>query len=482
MGSWRRRGAWYIEMREIRLPSLGAEMEEGTLLEWYVKPGDRIEYGGVIALLDTDKAEIEMEAFDSGTIESLLIDPGETVAVGTPIATLVEAEAPTLESGTPPIGIAPSGDAAAAGPLPSRPPSSDAAAPAVREARATPAAVVPPETPRSSAPRADHAASDAPRLRATPLARRLARERGIDLRSIAGSGPGGAIVEADVLGAARATPTPTRAPLGREAPSEAASFAADREARSQAADLATAHGARAGSASRVGARAAPRSADRALRRREIIAAAMQRSKREIPHYYLSKRIEIGAALDWLATRNRARAARDRLVLPVLLMKAVAGAARRFPEMNGHWLEDGFHPSERVDLGMVVSLRTGGIVVPTFRGVDQRSLEELAAELRDVVGRARAGRLRSGELGEATITLTSLGEDGAETLFGVIYPPQVAIVGVGGIHPGLHVEGDLRGTRPVVQATLSADHRASDGQSGSRFLQAISKSLSDPEGT
>jgi pyruvate dehydrogenase E2 component (dihydrolipoamide acetyltransferase) len=207
---------------------------------------------------------------------------------------------------------------------------------------------------------------------------------------------------------------------------------------------------------------------------------MARSNREIPHYYLSTPIDVQNALDWLAEHNRDRRIDERILLPALLIRAVARSARDFPEMNGHWREDVFHPSTAVHLGMVVSLRTGGIVVPTLRDAGERSVLDLMQELRDVVGRARAGRLRSGELSEATITLTSLGERGVETIFGVIYPPQVAIVGFGGIHSGFWSENGLSGARPLVRATLAADHRASDGQQGSRFLEAIARSLRDPE--
>jgi pyruvate dehydrogenase E2 component (dihydrolipoamide acetyltransferase) len=396
-------------MLEVRLPSLGAEMEEGTLLEWYVKPGDTIEYGDVIALLDTEKAEIEMEAFESGIIESLLIEPGQTVAVGTPIATLAGAKVQPTPTASGPI-VQP------------------ASAEANVESRAEPETATPPE------PAREEDETKPSRHRATPLARRLARERGIDLDRVSGTGHGGAITQADIPPEATATARPARA-------------------------------------------AQP---SRLARRREIIAAAMVRSKREIPHYYLATAIDIQRAIEWISTNNRDRAIKDRVLLPALLIKAVANAAIEHPEINGHWRDDGFHTSEAVHVGMVISLRDGGVVVPTFRDAHAKSVAELTAELRDIVGRARAGRLRSGELGEATITVTSLGDRGAETIFGVIYPPQVAIVGFGGIHPALRSEGALHGTRSVVNATLAADHRVSDGQEGSRFLEAVGQVLADPE--
>jgi acyl carrier protein len=216
------------------------------------------------------------------------------------------------------------------------------------------------------------------------------------------------------------------------------------------------------------------------RRRQIIAAAMARSKREIPHYYLATSIDIQGAVDWLAARNEGRPVDEQLLLPALLVKSVAQAARRFPQLNGHWRDDGFEPADTVDVGMVTSLRAGGLVVPTLRDADRRSVSDLTRQLRDVVGRARAGRLRSGELGEATITVTSLGEHGAESIFGVIYPPQVAIVGFGAAHPEVRAEGDLHGTRLIIHSTLAADHRASDGRQGSRFLEVVAQALLDPE--
>jgi len=403
-------------MIELCLPSLGAEMDEGTILEWFIKPGDRIEYGDIIALLDTEKAEIEMEAFQSGTIEALLVEVGETVPVGTPVASLrgsepkvVDAERPAV---VPPAAHeAPPRMATAPEPTPVAPP------------RPSPTPAVTPTVTPTAAP-----ASQTPRVRATPLARRIAREKGIPLESISGSGPGGAIVEADISGA-----TPSREP------------------------------------------------SRTQRRREIIAAAMMKSKREIPHYYLSTTIEIQDTVDRLAAHNVDTEVDERILMPAILIKSVALAAKHFPEMNGHWLEDGFHPAESVDLGLVVSLRSGGLVVPTFRNADERSLLDLMAELRDTVGRARAGRLRSGELSDATITLTSLGDRGAETIFGVIYPPQVAIVGFGGVHRAVWAEGDLHGTRSVICASLAADHRASDGQQGSRFLERVARFIHNPEG-
>jgi pyruvate dehydrogenase E2 component (dihydrolipoamide acetyltransferase) len=207
---------------------------------------------------------------------------------------------------------------------------------------------------------------------------------------------------------------------------------------------------------------------------------MERSKREIPHYYLATSIELTSTLAWLEKANHERPISKRLLVPALLVKAVANAARRFPQLNGHWIDGAHHPSDAVHVGMVVSLRTGGIVVPTLRDADSRPLDDVMEQLQDVVTRARNGRLRSAELSEATLAITSLGADGVETIYGVIYPPQVSIVGFGAIHSEVRAEGDLLGTRSTLRATLAADHRASDGQEGSRFLTAIARQLADPE--
>lgn len=398
-------------MAEIRMPSLGAEMEEGTVLEWYVASGDRVEHGQIVALLDTEKAEIEMESFETGWIDALLVQTGETVPVGTPMAT-VRSEAPTgveLPSDSRPI-------------LHDEPP-----------------------------PASHH------RIRATPLARRLARERGIALESVSGSGPSGAIVEADIIAAETPTAAPAASPTVPKPSKDTSTSPASRPSGTAAAQT-----------------------DRAARRRQVIAAAMERSKREIPHYYLATSIELTSTLAWLEKANHERPISKRLLIPALLVKAVANAARRFPQLNGHWIDGAHHPSDAVHVGMVVSLRTGGIVVPTLRDADSRPLDDVMEQLQDVVTRARNGRLRSAELSDATLAITSLGEDGVETIYGVIYPPQVSIVGFGAIHSEVRAEGDLLGTRSMLRATLAADHRASDGQEGSRFLTAIARQLADPE--
>jgi pyruvate dehydrogenase E2 component (dihydrolipoamide acetyltransferase) len=214
--------------------------------------------------------------------------------------------------------------------------------------------------------------------------------------------------------------------------------------------------------------------------RQVIAAAMARSKREIPHYYLSTTINMSHAMAWLAQENLKRSVEDRLVYGVLLVKAVALALRETPELNAVWMGGKATPSADVHVGIAISLRGGGLVAPALHNTDRQSLGELMKNFRDVIQRARAGSLRSSELSDPTITVTSLGEQGVETVFGVIYPPQVAIVGFGKVvERPWSSEGQII-SQPVLTATLSADHRVSDGHRGALFLSAVDRKLQEPE--
>lgn len=402
---------------EFRMPSLGADMQDGTVVEWRIQPGASIQRGDVIAVVETDKGAIDVDIFTSGRLERILVPVGEKVPVGTPLA-LVR------------------GDAGAAPPTPIAAPSTPPPSP--------PQAIQP-----TSAGAAEHAPSG--RLRVSPLARKMAADLGIDLAAITGTGPGGAIDRADVERAAQAAQRIAAQPtLVVRPPSVAPQVTRATAAARQAA------------------------------MRRAIAAAMARSNREIPHYYLETSIDLQRALAWLQEENVKRPVTERLLPAVLLLKAVALATRDVPEMNGFWTDDQLQPSDAIHLGVAISLRTGGLVTPAIHDTDLKSLDELSAALRDLVLRARSGGLRSSELSEATLTVTNLGDLGAEKVFGVIYPPQVALVGFGAIvHRPWAVDG-LLGVRPLVTATLAGDHRASDGHRGSRFLAAVERLLQQPE--
>ncbi|GGS89102.1 acetyltransferase component of pyruvate dehydrogenase complex [Streptomyces tanashiensis] len=441
-------------MAEFTMPSLGADMDEGMLSEWLVHPGDRVTRGDVIAVVETAKSAIEVECFDSGTVKALLVDEGTTVPVGTPLARI--------------------GTTAEARPAESRP-----------------AGRPPVESPPAS----------------TPLVRRLAEDRHVDLAAVHGSGPGGRITRADVEHAEpepESAPAPERektAPTPRPAkPARSDNSTGERPAPGRvkssplARRLATELGVelsdvvgtgRGGTvrAEDVRSAAAAEGARRPVipdAARAATARLMSRSKREIPHFYLSTTVDMAAALEWMHARNRELPLSARLVPAALTFKAVAMAARKVPELNGHWGDDGFVPAEEVRLGVAVSLRGGGLVAPALAHADTLSLPEVMAALKDLVARARGGRLRASQTADPSLTVTNLGDQGVEAVFGVIYPPQVALVGLGRIVERPVAVNGLLGVRPVLTATLSADHRAADGATGARLLTAMDRLLQQPE--
>ena len=394
-------------MSEFRMPSLGADMEDGTVVEWRVHPGDSVKRGDIVALVETEKGLVEIEIFENGIIDRIVVPEGEKVPVGTVLALL---QPLTTGAATRPAPAAP----AAVQPAPSAP-----AAP-------TPVPAAPPPPPASGQ-----------RLLVSPLACRRAVELGVDLAVVAGTGMDGSITVADVE---------------RAAPS-------------------------GGAAAQPAARAT--AADRQVAMRKAIAAAMARSKREIPHYYLGARIDMSRAMEWLAAENAQRPITKRLLYSALLVRAVALAIRDVPEMNGFWIDGAFKPSDGVHVGVAISLRAGGLVAPAIHDVDKMGLDEVMQRMLDLVQRARAGVVRSSEVSDATITVTNLGEQGVETVFGVIYPPQVALVGFGKLSEQPWAADGMVGARPVITASLAADHRASDGHRGGRFLAAIDHLLQEP---
>jgi pyruvate dehydrogenase E2 component (dihydrolipoamide acetyltransferase) len=286
-------------------------------------------------------------------------------------------------------------------------------------------------------------------LRASPAARKLAADRGIDLTALVGTGPGGAVVVEDVERAAQAPP-PKPAP-----PPEAVTLPPPEPA------------------------AARRGFD-ASEMRKAIAAAMSRSKREIPHYYLAHTLDFTPAAEWLRQLNGERAPPERVLPAALLLKSVALALKAYPEFNGFHPPEGFHPSAAIHVGAAIAIRGGGLVAPAIHDADGLTLDGMMAALRDLVARTRSGRLRSSEMFDPTITVSSLGERGVDCMFAVIYPPQVAIVGFG--TPALRpwVRETKVEPRTVVTATLAADHRVSDGHRGALLLLEIERLLQHPE--
>ncbi|MEY3252712.1 MAG: hypothetical protein RL227_1685 [Pseudomonadota bacterium] len=359
----------------FKLPSLGADMDDGTLLEWKVAPGQAVHKGDVVAVVDTTKAAIDVECWEEGRVHELLTQPGEKISVGTVMAWL----------------LAPGEEAPA--PVPALP--------------AVPAALLP------------AAASPAAAVQAP-------------------------------------APAPAAAPQAPAAPAPAAA-SVDHHADHHAAHHADRHAALRGA----------------------IASAMSRSKREIPHYYLAEPVPMQQALQWLAARNEGRPVTARLLPAVLVLKAVALALRQVPELNGHFVDGSFRPAAAAHLGVAFSLRQGGLVAPALHDVAAQPLGTLMAALADLVLRCRAGRLSSSELSDATLTLSNLGDTGVDSVFGVIHPPQVALVGVGRIAERPWVVGGAVQACPMLTCTLAADHRVSDGHRGALFLAAVRDLLQAP---
>ena len=382
---------------EFKMPSLGADMEAGTLVEWSVEPGAEVKRGDIVAVVETQKGAIDVEIYQAGKIVELVVPVGTEVPVGTVLATLevegegaavAPAEAPR-EAETPPVARIEPGPAAAMSPTREAPPPARGA-------------------------------------RVSPRARKRAQELGLDPSQLTGTGPDGSVTAEDV---------------------EAAAAAASR---------------------------APAKPGGAMR--EAIAAAMSRSNREIPHYYLGHTANIEPALSRLEADNAQRSIKERIVPVALLVRAVARGLREFPTLSGFYRNGRFEPGDGIHVGLAVALRDGGLVNPAIFDTDKLSLPDLMRAITDVTERARRGSLRASELGGATITVTSLGERGVDAVYGVIHPPQVAIVGFGTIHAQPWVVGDAVVPCRVVQMTLAADHRVSDGRLGARFLDHVARSI------
>lgn len=384
-------------MFDFTLPSLGADMDEGKLIEWKVKPGDAVHKGQVVAIVDTSKAAVDVEIWQDGVVHELLTEPGERIPVGTVMATLLE---PSEKA--PPKGAARRREGPARGPAETGP-------------------------------------AEAARVRISPAARKRAEALGVDVARLVGSGPGGAVTLADVEAAVQAgAPQAAATPL-----------------------------------------AARPEADKNAEMRRAIAAAMSRSKREIPHYYLVETIPMARAQQWLAQANEGRPITERLLMAVLQLKAVAAALGAFPDMNGFFRDGRFEPVAAAHIGVAISLRQGGLIAPALHDVGNKPLDQLMRELADLVKRTRAGSLRSSEMADPTITVTNLGEQGVEAVMGVIYPPQVALVGFGRIMERPWVEDGALVAMPTVVASLAADHRVSDGHRGALFLAALREHLQRP---
>jgi len=429
-------------------------MDEAKLVRWLVGPGDPVHKGQIIAEVETDKAVLEVECWNEGLIEDLMVQPGpERLVVGTVLARISPAEK--------------------VGPTPQ--------APKVEKVIAAPPLVVPAEVP--------------------PPIRHLAHELGVDLSGLVGSGSGGSLTRDDIR---RAAGQLGALEGGRPGGPEARRIKASPRARQMAADLGidlaavipsgldgfvTAEDVVA-TTGRIGRPAQPAETppippepegdSRIAAMRRAIARSMSHSNREIPHYYLAARIDLTRAMQWLEDFNAQQSLVGRVLPAALMLKATALALRENPELNGYWIDEHYQPSDAVHLGVAISLREGGLVAPAIHDADKLDLRQLMDGLRDLVNRARSWRLRASEMSDPTATVTNLGDRGVEVAFPIIIPPQVAMVGFGKVIDEPVARRGMLGVAPMVHATLSGDHRASDGHRGGLLLMSLDRLLQEPE--
>lgn len=393
-------------MTHFKMPALGADMEKGTVIEWRVKPGQKVERGQIVAEVETEKGVMEVEIWHSGTIGDILVPVGSTVPVGAPLAIVYEPNEPTV-AGKQAFALASPDDL--------------------------------------------HALKKT--TVATPLARRIAQEYDLDLLQIKGTGPHGAITRGDVESAAKQrAESEHTAPLLREEQVKIERTPSP-----------------------------PPDSNRHLEMmRQAIARNMERSKKEIPHYYLKTELNAAGLMEQLQRVNTGRSAVDQVLAIAVIVRAVALAACKIPSVNGFWQEGRFQAATSVNVGLAVSLKGGGLIAPALMDCDRKTVQQIQTEILDLVARARRGKLRGSEMTSATLTVTNLGDQGVDEVYGVIYPPQVALVGVGTIRQRPWARGEFLGIQPVLTLTLSADHRASDGHTGGNFLKEIQRCLEHPE--
>lgn len=448
----------------IGLPKLSPTMEEGVLVKWVKREGDSVEPGELIAEVETDKANMDFNLEDEGVLLKLLVEEGATVQLGAPVAILGEkgediselvavAEAQMLGGASP----TPLAAGTTPAPVPSPAP---AATPAPATAAPRPSAAPQPVTDRPTAP----ITGAKGKLLASPLAKTLALELGIDLRQVTGSGPGGRIVERDVRALAGGGAAEAAAPAVVEAapPSTALAVVPSR-----------------------GAFPAPLPAtdeyvDKPLSNmRKRIAERMLAAKRDVPHFYLTREIDVAPLLDFRARLNRLLGDRGRVSVNDLIIKGVALALRRVPDCNTAFVGDAIRYFANVHVGVAVATERG-LVTPVIRNADLKGIGVIGAEVKDLAERARDRALKAHEIQGSTITVSNLGMFGIKEFEAIINPPEAAIIAVGTVQElPVVVDGDIDiGKR--IALTMSCDHRVIDGALGARYLHELANLLEKPE--
>ncbi|MES1207434.1 MAG: pyruvate dehydrogenase complex dihydrolipoamide acetyltransferase [Pseudomonadota bacterium] len=464
----------------VDMPQLSDTMREGVLRKWRKNEGEKIVPGELFAEVETDKATMDWEAYDEGTLLKKLIPDGTTVPVGSPIAILgnpgedtaaLEAEAATR------MAAKKGGAAKAAAPAPAP---ADAAKPDAKPApAAAPAQAPAPATaaPKPAPPRPAAAPAAAPpagtKILASPLARRLATDLGVDLRSITGSGPGGRIVERDVKAAAEAPPAAAPAPAPQQAPAARSEGAPQSPAAPLPAPLVPDRRNEA----RPAAPAPAADTEKPLSlMRKTIARRLVESKTTIPHFYLTTDVDMDLAMEFREQVTQVHG--TKLSVNDLVLKATALALRKVPEANASFGEDAITQHARVDIGMAVAIEEG-LVTPVLRDADKKTLGQLANEARELAARARDRKLRPDEMTGGTFSVSNLGMLGVTHFAAIINPPEAGILAVGKVRKEPVVKGDKIVIGQRMALTLSCDHRVVDGAIGARLLQAIVAILERP---
>ena len=414
---------------QVLMPALSPTMEEGTLAKWLVKEGDVVKSGQVMAEIETDKATMEFEAVDEGVIGKILIEEGTAgVKVNTPIAVLLEEGEDASAAASAPVAAAPVAVAAVAAPAP---------AVAVAAAPAAPA-------------------SGGARVFASPLARRIAAEKGVDLTAVKGSGPHGRIVKADVEGAQAAPKPAAAAPAPTAAPSVSADAVkkiyADRDYTEMPLD--------------------------GMRR--TIAARLTEAKQTIPHFYLRREVQLDTLMAFREQLNKSLEGRGvKLSVNDFIIKACALALQKVPDCNAVWAGDRVLKMKPSDVAVAVAIE-GGLFTPVLRDADKKSLSALSAEMKDLAGRAKSKKLAPHEYQGGSFAISNLGMMGIDNFDAVINPPQASIlaVGAGVKKPVVNKAGEIV-VATVMSMTLSVDHRVIDGALGAEFLKAIIENLENP---
>lgn len=370
-------------MSQFLMPSLGADMESAVLMEWLVKEGDYVKKGQVIAEVETYKGVIEIEVFEDGVVEKLLVEPESDCKVGTPLAIIRSEKSEKIE----PI-------------------------------------------------KDEH-------IKASPLVRKKVKELGLNLEEIA-SKVDGVIQLKDIEEFIK--------------PKEVKKVEKVETQKISKDDK----------------------AEKIAKMRHAIALAMSRSNAEIPHYYLSTSINMTPALNWLEELNKTKSIEERILPVAILIKAIVKVLKEVPELNGFWVDDNHQMSKEINPAIAIALRKQGLITPALLNAEKMDLTEIMNSLSDLISRARSSKLKSSELTEQTITITNLGDLGVESVYGVIYPPQVALIGLGKIMDKPWAEGDKLMVRKVMIATIAGDHRATDGRTGGLFLDKLNQILQNPK--